>query len=490
MKLTKLSFGVIAFITMLVLCSCQSAPNHDSVISKNDGSFDINAVQTVDPSTAANEMIDVNYHHFFQSSDKSVDFTFDIQENYSAEGMPIIEVAPHYLTESDAQHVATVLFGNAEFYEAQPYFAAMYSKEEIQQKIARWSQYTSETSIAKLFGSPQDNAIKVIKDFIENYTQLMETAPDVKEQSPCLWQFQESWKYSYTAEQVGKENISLSQDDEIQANVTYDGIPYRYTVSTRNKNDYKYNMISVKPDYGITPWDLDEMILQEKLCRDKVPSEQQIASATKKASELLNEINLGKWEIDSYEVQMIERGDAIDYRIAIRAVPVFNGATAVRMPQLSNLKSETAYASNYYLTDSQFIFAPDGTLLSFQLISPVDITSVINETPKVLGMDELLEIAKNHFILSDAHSYGPGGIIEEMGQEIDCNVIINKMEYGLARVKVPNTDDRYYYVPSIVLVGNIEYNIHDTGEICFSEESTTLLNLNAVDGSVIPLDNG
>lgn len=475
---------------MLLLCSCQSAPDYNSVISKNDGSFDINAVETIDPTVSSEAAKRINYQDYFQSSDKSVDFIFDIQETFSAEIMPIIEVAPHYLTEEDAKHVATVLFGTSEFYEAQPYFATVYSKEEIQEKIEKWSQYTSETSIAKLFGSPQNNAIKVVKDFIANYTQLMETAPDVKKQPQCLWHFQESWKYSYTAEQVEEENITISQDDEIRANVTYDGIPYRYTVSTRNESDYKYNMIFVNPDYGITPWNLDEMILQEKLCRDKVPSEQQVANTVKKASELLDKMNLGKWAIDDYEVQKIERGDVIDYKITVRAVPVFNGTAAVRMPQLSNLKSETTYASNYYLTDAQFVFSPDGTLLSFQLFSPVDITSVISEKPKVRSMDELLEIAKNHFILTDAYFYGLGGIMDEANQDIDCNVTINKMEYGLARVKVPNTDDRYYYIPSMVFVGDIEYSMVDTGEICFSDESITLLHLNAIDGSVIPLDNG
>ena len=37
--------------------------------------------------------------------------------------------------------------------------------------------------------------------------------------------------------------------------------------------------------------------------------------------------------------------------------------------------------------------------------------------------------------------------------------------------------------------GNVEYCIEDTGEVLYFQEDVPLLMLNAVDGSVVPMDN-
>lgn len=492
------------FTAMLLLCGCQQSPNKSPVVSKNDGSFDINVVQSatrpegsaeVDPNTRITSSVEeiptqkYTYRDNFSSTDGTVAFTMNLEMDIPNAPIPVVEVAPHYLTGADAKRIAEVLFEGAKFYEAQPTFSTVYSKSEIQEKLMRWSQYTSDEAIERLFGTPQINAANVVQDFIERYTQLMETAPEAVDATPCLWQFRESWKYNYTEEQVNTENISVSFDDEIRAYTSSEGIPYRFTVSTRNKTDFKYNMIFALPDFGISPWSLDEMILQARLCRDKKPTDEQIACAKNKAEEWLNRMNLGEWAIDVCNVLQYSNGDAVDYKISVQAVPTFNGAAAIRRPQLSNLKSKELYASNYYLTDAELIFSPDGTLLSFQLFSPVDVTRMVNESPAVLDMDRLIENAKNYFQLTDAYFYGIGGSMDESGTDIDCNVDIDNLEYGLSRVKVPDTDDSYYYVPSLALSGDIQYTISDTGEVCFSNENTVLLLINAVDGSFIPLEN-
>lgn len=505
MKMKKHVLQVtVFFAAMLLLCGCQQSPDKRSVVSKNDGSFDISVVQSatkpegfaeVDPTTRITSAVEeistkkYTYRENFSSTDGTVAFTMNLEMYIPNVPIPVIEVAPHYLTGDDAKRVAEVLFEGAKFYEAQPTFATVYSKSEIQEKLMRWSQYTSDEAMERLFGMPQVNAANVVQDFIVRYSQLMETAPETVAATPCLWQFQESWKYSYTEDQVKTENISISRDDEIRAYTSSEGIPYRYIVSTRNKSDFKYNTIFAIPDYGISPWSLDEKILQAKLCRDQKPTNEQITNAKNKAESWLSKMRLGDWEVDLCEILQIPNGDVVDYKISVKAVPIFNGSIVLRRPQLSNLKSKNAYASNYYLTDVEFLFSPDGTLLSFHLFSPVDVINIVNKNPAVLSMDELMEIAKNYFQLSDAYSYGIGGIMDGSNQKFDCKVDINNMEYGLTRVKVPNTDERYYYVPSISLRGNIEYSIAGTGELCFRNENVPLLLLNALDGSVIPLEN-
>ena len=79
----------------LVLCGCQEAPEHNPVVSKNDGSFDISIVQSATESSAPGETVsDEDYNvqnnvtsytriqHWeeFSSTDKSVDFCIDIDK--------------------------------------------------------------------------------------------------------------------------------------------------------------------------------------------------------------------------------------------------------------------------------------------------------------------------------------------------------------------------------------------------------------------------
>lgn len=488
---TKKFLLTLSIIISLLLCACQQNPDRDQVISKNDGSFDAHAAATAATSnTEGGGTASINYEDSFQSTDKSVNFYFNIQEDVPAGNIPIVEVAPHYLTSEDAKHIAEILFEGSTFYELQPRFGVTYSQSEIQNKLQRWSSYANEDAIRELYGEYSENILTVIKKFIKEYTNKLETAPLESPNTLCKWTFQKSLHYIYTAEELRNSAGDLANDsDEIAASLHYNGIEYQYSAMTRAKDDYKLNYISVLPNYGQSPYDLDTRILSAEHCRSNKPSNEQVSNATQKILNWLNKMELGQWEISQSYVQEELYGDTIEYRICIKAVPSFYGIAAIRRPQLSSLKSENAYASNYYLTEAEFTLSPEGDLLSLHLLSPVELIDVVNENPVVLNIDELINIAKNHFQNSDIFGYGFGSVIEHEKLDVTCSVFINNLEYGLSRVKVPNTDDCYYYVPSIGLYGNIEYYLQNAGEVCFSKEDVALLILNAVDGSVIPLSN-
>ena len=66
-----------------------------------------------------------------------------------------------------------------------------------------------------------------------------------------------------------------------------------------------------------------------------------------------------------------------------------------------SVSAATGKAGDYYYTDINFEFAPNGELLYFHMYSPVDIVSS-NYGDQMLSIDELMEIAKEKLIASSA----------------------------------------------------------------------------------------
>lgn len=479
--------AIIFLLCITLMTACAENPGQEVVVSKNDGAFNAAIAQTAPASVIVGEgkeTVEFAFTDSFQSTDGKVDFTFQIQEEIPSGPMPVVEVVPHFLTGEEAKQAAHTLFGDVQMWEARPYFAETYSKKEIQEKINRWSAYATDDAITALYGQPKANGANAVRIYVENYTRMLETAPETIAQDPCHWEYQESWKYAYTPEQVAAENIALSTDDEINAEILADGIPYLFAALTRDESDYQYNTLSAGPNYGPNPINIDNQILRAKVCQVAKPTHEQLDAVKKKAQKILTDMGIGTWFIDRCEVEETVRGEVVEYDIVIQAVPVFSGVRAVRQPQIGNIKSTNPYAQNYNLTDVTFHYAPGGTLLSFKMTSPVDELQVVNSCPAVLTMEELMERAKNHMQLSDVYTYGA-----EAEENLSYKIYINHMDYGLSRIKVPDMDYNYYYVPSVIFYGTVEVTDKTTGDLFFYLENQALLNLNAVDGSVIQLSN-
>lgn len=204
---------------------------------------------------------------------------------------------------------------------------------------------------------------------------------------------------------------------------------------------------------------------------------------TAKAQGMLEAMELGDWMID----QVYVTGET-QFRIHVTAVPVFNGVAALRKPQLTAVRGDDA-AANYYLTDVAFEFNAYGDLVDFQMHSPVDIKQIINDNVAVMSMEEMLEKARTYLQHSDYYDYGmPREILkgyEKNGTELGCTVDILGLEYNLTRIKVPDTECNYYYVPGITLKGDVYYYMKDTGEEYETIKDITLVTINGVDGTVV-----
>lgn len=501
-KQPKKWVSIVSFILCFtILTACAANPEQEVVISKNDGSFDVKVVQSATSPTASNggegTTQNVKCNETFFSTDGSVEFTLDIDTHITNDAMPVIEVVPHYLTGEDAQRVAELLFPGEVFYEAEPTLTNQLTREELQEYIQLVTPYLDKEKIVEIdpnCAGREEDEIELLRSFIEGATNAMERVPEGWTHEVTSWKMYPDPHYMYSPEEIEEENLYASNDynDQIKVTVKVGQIPYCLSFSTRNRDDFKINNIYVQ-SLSNFPGDLPDKIYSAMLCRTLEPTAEQVNAAAAKADELLNAMGLGEWIVVNAKAEPHYSG--VGYWINVHAVPVFQGIPVVQVPQIGHLNNnENVYASNYYHTKANFTFNAYGELIDMELYSPVDIKQTVNSNVAVLPMDELMERAISHLSLSDSEQYGreQEWYEQEYGEKIVCNVTLSEMEYGLLRVKVPNTDDSYYYVPGILLFGGVEFrgettsNMYDLG---YTEPGLVLpmVALNAIDGTIVEL---
>ena len=181
--------------------------------------------------------------------------------------MPVVEVTPHFLTEEDVQRAGRALLGDVDFYEAEPLMTPVYSKTELQEIINRWSAYDGE-GIG--FGLDDYNAAR--NRYIQEYTLLMETAPEESPHSLCTWTFKKGSDYILSPDEMATADTS-EDCDEIQTRAKVNGIPYIFQAATRNSTDYKLNQLYLDIYDGPSPYNSDLRIFHAQLCRTPAPTE-------------------------------------------------------------------------------------------------------------------------------------------------------------------------------------------------------------------------
>lgn len=494
------------------LSACAPKPTQDVVISKNDGSFDISVLQT-EPSksedtTEATRCI--QYTESFTSTDGSVEFSFDINQDITNQAYPVVEVCPHMFTSNDARTIASVLFGKADFYEATPTFGEvkdLFSKAEMRASVQRWSSYTNEQMLLELFPNMANRSDRLnlylerIKGDVADFSTLLEEMPETSPHAAAKWEFQPDWKYLYPEEDVPEElRTDSDSNEQICVTTTVEGIPYRLNFTTNNGDTYKLNTIFAYPGTVYSPMDIDRDIFRAKLCRTDEPTAEQIESVKEKAQVMLNHMGIGTWAVGECYVENTNANGIPEYVISVNAVPVFEGVAAMYRTQLDNLSEN--FAASYYLTEALFQFSANGDLVYLRLSSPVDIVDVINENVAKMDIDELMERAKNHLMLSDYNTYGLSGQMledyqKDAGEDFVCKIGLSKLDYGLIRVKVSGSNENYYYIPGMIIYGSIDYCGKESGTVYVSsgdpfggERIAPLIALNAIDGSIIDLSNG
>ena len=470
---------ITLLIGAVILNGCQSAPTNSAVVGKND-----NVLESAFYETQANvesTPTQISYTGTFASTDGSVEFHWDIDQTISINNMPVVEVEPSFLDSKDFQRIAEVLLGNVVFYEREPSSNPQYSKSQYQEMIELFAPYSNLESMSALVGTDSaEDTLQSLKNTIAKITAAMESAPEENPHTLCDWTLKKERVYNDGDWDIG--NRTLAEDNDwLVATTAKNGMGYKYMVVVRDQQDYKLNRINLQLGGLTIDTYLERQIYWSKLCCTGMPSQQQIEDAQNKVLQLLGDMELGDWRIADTQVDILEQGEEPEYLLNIQAVPVFNGISVVfgqKNPDIA-----TDYSGAYVLTQATFIMSANGDLISMQLDSPVNIKSVVNNNVATMSFSELVQRAQQHLSLSDADNYGYP--VDHYDGEVICNVNICEMEYGLARIMVEDTTDSYYYVPALMLRGNVEYCNKETGNPFYRVANSSLLCINAIDGSII-----
>lgn len=485
-------WAITGLMVLLLLAGCEASPMRENVQSKNNALFN-ERIHSDAGGDKGSEMPDSSSEklaeHAFSSMDSSVIYNLSTDFPDIERAMPVIEVVPYSFTEEDAKRIGEILFSDSVFCEYDP--ESPYSQEELTERIDFLSGYlSSDSALNEVYGNYLGSAFishisNEIQAIVDRYNAQLSTAVQSQQKEICDWQFFPSEHYI----QAAYRPDTPQGNEEIKAILTYEGISYTYSVTNRERSDYRIHTICSYLSESNSMYTAETNLRTYSMCKSPALSEDHLLSMRNRLNDQLNSMGIGTWFVDQCYAQ--EFGDGA-YMVKATAVPVFNGEVVTRQNQLLNLKMDDLFASNYYYTDAEFVFSPSGQLISCFIFSPVEVIDVVNSDVTTLSAAELYERLETNLKYRGISDYTADGRYSSKEEDILGVVDINEIAYGLTRIKVRDKPDHYYYVPALTVRGTFDIVDKASPYIAggLNKEPETLLVINAVDGTVIDVSKG
>lgn len=456
----------IAFLlTALLLCGCSENPTSERTAEA--------ATEAVETTAATEAQPAVCYTDAFTTADGGIQFVLNAEDPGISDQGTIYESSLHYMTGEEARAAAEALFGSSDGFEQDPWLVPLYTKKDIDESIRRWSAYMEPQAVEELLGEADDFVIEVVSQKVEELKASYDAAPDENPRQKCDWQFKNRAYYVYEPEIAATD--TNYPEMAIQARIEHNGIPYDYNVWVNEQGDVRQSTISAYIASGSSPLSIDEAIYRSRLCRTEEPTLGQKNAVKDKVSAMLRDMNVGDWQIE--EVRLLTTGEEHipEHQLVVTAVPVLCGERVLSPSQ--------NFGSNFVQPSATFNLSADGSLLYFQLESPLESVRAVSENEDLLPLTDLLEIGKENLVKGNMENFPDPDYLSFTGLEFDRKVEINAMETGL--VRQPGTADAIRFVPGLMLRGTVTYIEKDSGEPYHTAENLPLLTLNAIDGTVI-----
>lgn len=481
---------ILCLVAVIVLMAtgCQSTPETSVVTSKSDGAFEAALETDADVQTGPenSQVSPVTYTDSFTNTDGDISFQVELDVPVITTDTPVLRVRPKTISSECAKQVAEVLFGDASIYE----HSEKWSKAKLEELILSLRQRLADQNLMETrYGSMKDTIAEQMEAAISYYENEYATAPETTGESLCVWEFHpHSWYYDQAwVNADDPEAISYNKSHWIVADSERDGLPYVYSVCNREEEDYRMHSITCEINWSL----VDEGLVYSS----QTPSEEELAEAQDDAETMLEAMDLGEWVIESCIIREIPTFDGSGkYEIVVTACPVYNGVKVTRQKQLESLRTEDAYASNYYYEEAIFSFS-GSNLVSFQYRSPLEVVDVVNENVAILSFEEAMKKCKSQLqmsLLSD-DSFTVSDFFETARKDVN----VYQVELGLVRTRVKNSSTDFYLLPAYTF--RAAYELYDQNDTLVFESKVLepagliakeLLVISAVDGSVINVEKG
>lgn len=487
------SLLVVAWVIMG--CGCQATPEDVVVTSKNDGVFEerieSSAQENGEETPIENKTVDRTkikmtntglHTDAYSSTDGSITYSVSLEETKGDILLPLIQVTPKNITSEQAKQIAEVLFAGADIYE----YSADMSRIQLEEAILALRQHISNrAALVEYYGGDEVLADQVTTDYknrITEYEALYESAPEEVEAHLCDWEFHPQSYYDDPA--LGTtDDVEYNRTEYIKGVAIVDGIAYKYSVANRESSDYRIHNVHAYVDESI--------MNREDIYSLQSPSDAEVEETKRIATELLEQMDIGSWALDSCVVSSFrdsQSGKEL-YQIDITASPIYNGVKLTHHGQLSSLKTDDTYASNYYYEEITFCFS-QGHLIEFFYYSPHEIVSVVSENVQVLSFEEILSRLKKQLCLIDSSYYMNAA---------KASVSVETVELGLTRIRIKNNQNDFYLVPTYTFYGIITpFNEDGSNKYYYMADGTrnevvmedVVAVINAVDGTFINTELG
>lgn len=490
------ALSLLVLLTSL-LSACQPPPEQ-SVISKNDGTFEEAVRTTAGENTATHsegrnsvwtEILSLEDTVENANGTVAVHIQLDEQNVYSGP-FPVVQVRPHNITVEEAQTIAKALFGDTELYEGS--IDPPMTAEIAEEKLLLWRQLANEEEISALYGKQRLNDEKKSIHALLDAMEINSLDSSEKEPVLCDWKFHPE---SYYSSLKMSPSSQATENQTIIASAKMDNIDYKYWLTCRDEADFRVQNISafVSSIYS-SPHDIETLHMVHTLCTAKKPTEEELVIARTAAENMLNAMGLSdSWMINNVNAENYKywkNSEEPAYVISISAVPTYNGVPCLHVPQLESLKTEDAYAPNYYYSEWTLSLSPNGNLIDMNLKSPLDVVAEVNSNVKIIEWERVIELLENYLKNTEPAFFDDSiGMID--GAKIDIE--INRIHVGLARIRIKDNQSDFYLVPAIQFSG--DYEIMLNGERIYSysdfyggEKDFAVVNL--IDGSIINTELG
>ena len=495
----KRVFLIPALCLVFLLSACAETPTQENVVGKDRKELEekINAApaEIDDPNPLIDEEgQDLSLEQYsFMSDDGIVQYRFTgTAKLLDVERIPVLLAEIRFRTPGEVEKICRVLCGDNPIYE----YTEQMTKPNLEEEILQIRKSLDPDAMYEYYQGNSE-LIEQAKQFLEQRLELLEeqyqTASDQIGYQPCNFIFMPDSYWHTTSGLSGGDGDSITAVSEV------DGVPMYMQEFQHNGTDYRMD------NYYYYPDERSAMSFGKKAADiyQKEPiTEEDAQDYIAKIEATLDKMGIGTWKCSGYRIDETEFYGRPRYSLYTEWTPYYEGIPVTKQPQIWNLKSDGVFVAKYRYEELSLEYT-SGRVIIMTYFSPLGVKEIVNENVEILPYDEIMD----RIIKQLAMTYTKQSVAQSLEWILfdpetgnlkpleGATVLVKGIELGYVRINVPDSETEFYFVPGWTVTGTLvpgnEYVNEDVlHEEWVEESTTTLLCINAIDGSVIDVTKG